>query len=252
MALALPLLAQRRRLVQHVAHAEHDPRAAARGRVQRARELVAEAPGLLVHDQQIRHEAAFGGADDPGAQAHGLFQRQAQVMGGVVAVGQLHDAGEPHVVHAVREVEAPRDGRAREDQRGEARIPVHQPLRDGARAAQMAQPERVVTVQESAARGRRMAFRECRPHMTFLPGVAPPLRRGPSRNATSFRGRGESGVTVAACSRARGTTQCRAPEPDSSPQGDRFGRSQRSIIEKVECAEPRWGAVPPSAEGTHA
>ena len=76
---------------------------------------------------------------------------EVQVERGVLAVAQLDHARHAHEIDARAEVEAADDRRARKDQHRELLVALDQRVRDRAAAAQVAEAERVVAVDQYAA-----------------------------------------------------------------------------------------------------
>jgi hypothetical protein len=149
--LALPFGLEEARLVHHVAQPEHQARAAALEHLQRLQELAAQPDGLLVDDEHVGLESLGGVLDDRSAHRHRLADVEVQVERGVLAVPELDHAGNAHEVDARAEVEAADDRRARKDQDGELLEALDQRMREGAAAAQVAEAEGVVAVDEYAA-----------------------------------------------------------------------------------------------------
>ena len=149
--LALPFRLEEARLVHHVAQPEHQARAAALERLEGGQHFPPEADGLLVDDEQIRVENFGRVLDDRRAHRQHLGDVEVQVERRVLAVTQLDHAGHAHEVDARAEVEAADDRRARQDQDRELLVALDQRVRDHAAAAQMAEAERVMTVNEYAA-----------------------------------------------------------------------------------------------------
>src|SRR5207249_5714036 len=106
--------------------------------------------GLLVDDEQVRVEDLRRMLDDRRPHRQRLADIEVQIERRVVAVAQLDDAGHAHEVDARAKVEAADDRRAGEDQDGELLVALDQCMRDRAAAAQVAEPEGVVAVDEYA------------------------------------------------------------------------------------------------------
>ena len=148
-ALALPLLAEGLGRIEDVANAEDDLGAAhLLEDFERGRQFAAEAGRLFVDDDEVGIERHGGGKDDAGAQRRGLLDIQVQRFRDVVGIDRLDDARHADVVDAGREGEAAGDRRSGEDERRRSFQRGNQRFGDGARAAQMAEPERVVAVKQ--------------------------------------------------------------------------------------------------------
>ena len=117
---------------------------------QRVLDLAAEAERLLVDQEQVGAERLGGVADDRGADAERLLDVDVQVERGVFAVAQLDDAGHAHEIDARLEIEAADDRRARQDQDRQVLVALDQRMRHRPAAAQMAEAQRVMAVNENA------------------------------------------------------------------------------------------------------
>ena len=116
--------------------------------LQRRDDLALEAQRLLVDEEQVGPKAQRRLPDDRGAHFHRLVERDVQAERLVLAVGELDHARDAHEVDARAEIEAADDRRARQDQHRHALEPVDQRVRDRAAAAQVAEAEAVVAVDE--------------------------------------------------------------------------------------------------------
>src|SRR5262249_16200094 len=106
---------------------------------------------LLVADEHGGGAVRGGRPDDRGAQRERLGDVEVQVERRVLAVAQLDHARDAHEIDARAEVEAADDRRAGEDQDRELLEAVDERVREGAAAAEVAEAERVVAVDEYAA-----------------------------------------------------------------------------------------------------
>jgi hypothetical protein len=113
--------------------------------------LAAQADRLLVDDEDVRLEHLGGVLDDRAAQLQRLLDVQVQVERGVFAAAQLDHAGHAHEIDARAEIEGADDRRAGQDQHRDVLEFLHQRMRDGAAAAQMAEAHRIVAVDQDAA-----------------------------------------------------------------------------------------------------
>src|SRR5262245_2031217 len=149
--LALPLGLEQAGLVHHVAQAEDQARAPLLQHLEGLQQLAAQPDRLLVDDEHVGRELLCGVLDDGGAHRHRLADVEVQVERRVLAVAQLDHAGHAHEVDARAEIEAADDRRAGEDQDRELLVALDQRVRDRPAAAQVAEAEGVVAVDEYAA-----------------------------------------------------------------------------------------------------
>ncbi len=105
---------------------------------------------LFIYDEDVRLEGQRGVADDTGAERDRLLDIHPQLQGGVLAVLQLDDAGNTHEIYTLAEFEIPDYGRARQDQHADAWVVLHEGVGDRPAAAQMAEAEGVVTVDQDS------------------------------------------------------------------------------------------------------
>ena len=146
--------------------------------------------------------------DDRGAHRQRLFGRHVQVERRVVADAQFDHARHAHEIDPGAEVEAADDRRAGEDQHREVAAPADQRMRDRAAAAQMAEPEAVMAVDEDALASHGTGLSHisgaARKRGLRLPGNAAPLHvvsrgrtfncAGQAHDAGSGRGAGAAGM----------------------------------------------------------
>ena len=149
-ALALPFRYEKRRLVHHVADAEHETAAGRLQIVESRHDLAAEARRLLVDDEDIRPES-LGGLENEGlAQADRLVEAHVEVEAAVIPVRQLGDAGNADVVDAAVELEIADDrGAGDDDDRGVGTV-LDDGVGKGPRPAQMSEAEGVVAVDKDS------------------------------------------------------------------------------------------------------
>src|SRR5215469_17307398 len=88
--------------------------------------------------------------DDRSPQAERLLDMHMEAERGIFAVAQLDDAGDAHKINACPEVEAADDRRAREDQHREVLVGLDERMRDRPAAAEVAESEGVVAVDQHA------------------------------------------------------------------------------------------------------
>ena len=149
--LAFPFRRQRRRFVHHVAQPQHQRRAPAAQHLQRAANFAAQAQRLLVDDEQVRVEDFRRVLDDRRPHRERLFGVDMQVQRDVVAIPKLDDPGDAHEVDTGTKIEAADDRRPRKDQHGRIAPGLDQVMRDRSASAEMAEPKRVVAVDQYAS-----------------------------------------------------------------------------------------------------
>ena len=107
---------------------------------------------FFVHHQQVRLIAFDRGLNQTGAQRCRVFDARAERLADIAAIGQFGHAGQAYVINTFGKGETPgHRGTCQNDRRG-AWITLRQRGRQGARAAQMAQPKSVVAVKHDPAR----------------------------------------------------------------------------------------------------
>ena len=146
--LALPFAQQERRVVHDVAQAQHQRRAPRLEHLSVGSTSPLQAQRLLVDEEQVGPEALRRLPDDRGADRHRLVELDVQAERLVLAVVQLDDARDAHEIDARAEIEAADDRRARQDQDRHALEPIDERVRDRAAAAQVAEAEAVVAVDQ--------------------------------------------------------------------------------------------------------
>ena len=151
--LALPFPGELPRFVHHVAQAEHQAAALGLEHGERLFDLAAQAERLLVDQENVGAEGARGVLEDGGADGERLVEADVEAVRLVVAVLQLDDAGDAHEIDPLAEAEAADDRRAGQDQHGDVRAMADEGVRDGPAAAQVAQAEAVVAVDQNAEAG---------------------------------------------------------------------------------------------------
>ena len=129
---------------------EHERRAARLQHLQRAPHLALQSERFLVDEEEVRPEALGRLLDDRGADRHRLVEIDVQAERLVFAVGELDDAGNADEIDARQEIEAADDRRAGKDQDRNAFVSIDDRVRDRAAAAQMAEAEAVVAVDQDA------------------------------------------------------------------------------------------------------
>ena len=148
--LALPLGAQRPGTVHDVAQAEHRGGAGASHVGQGRLDLAAESQRFLVDQEQVRSVTAGGVLDDRGPHRQGIFEIDMQPERRILAVVQLDDTRDADEIDPRLEVETADDRRAGQDQDRQALVALDQRVCDGPAAAQVTEPERIVTVDQYA------------------------------------------------------------------------------------------------------
>ena len=151
-ALAVPFLGEARRLVHHVAQAEHEQLALLLQEVQRRLDLAAQAERLLVDEEDVGLEDPRRLQDDGRADRHQVLDRHAGAVRLVALVGDLHDAGHADEVDVRREAEGADDRRAGDHQDRQVVAIGDERLRDRAAAPEMPEPVGIVAVDQHARR----------------------------------------------------------------------------------------------------
>ena len=146
--LAGPFDGERLDIVQNIANAQNQPRTARFQRFERPCQFVAETPGLLVHDGNVRGEGTGGCFDNAAAQADHFVDRHREVLRRIAAIGQFHHTRKAHMVDAFSKVEAPGNGGSRNNQRRETGIRFGKCRCNGPGSTQVPQPERVMAVEQ--------------------------------------------------------------------------------------------------------
>jgi len=111
-------------------------------------QLAAQPDRLLVDDDHIGVEGQHGLLDDVRAQTDGAAEIEIEMVRLVAAVAALLDAGNADIVDAVAELEARDHRRARDDDHRDVRKARDQRVGDRPAAADMAEPEGVVAVDQ--------------------------------------------------------------------------------------------------------
>ena len=110
--------------------------------------LALQTERLLVDEEEVGPKALGRLLDDRRADRHRLVEVDVQTERLVFAVVQLDDARDANEIDAGQEVEAADDRRSRQDQHRYALEAVDDRVRDRAAAAQVAEPEAVVAVDQ--------------------------------------------------------------------------------------------------------
>jgi hypothetical protein len=150
-----PDAARRLDAVEDVAQQQHQARPAlcARQRFDRAREFVFDAERLLVHQHQVGPEVGDRALDQVGAQPHRLVQVERQRARAVVATRVARQAGQLDVVDARRDAKGVQHRAAGQHQHRDLGRGLHQVARHLEHAADVAQAEGVVRIDEDALHG---------------------------------------------------------------------------------------------------
>jgi hypothetical protein len=148
--LALPFRDEVDGIVHDVAQAQHQMRAALLQHLQGLVDLAAQAERLLVDDEDVGVEDVGGVLDDGIPHRQGLVDVDQQAQGRVVARAQLDHPRDADEVDPGPEVKTADDRRAGQDNDRHVLVLVDQGMGNGAAAAQVAEAERVVAVDEDA------------------------------------------------------------------------------------------------------
>ena len=147
--LALPFGGELVGIVHHVAQAEHQRRAALLQHPERRQDLAAQAGRLLVDDEQVGPVDVGGILDDAGAHRQRMLDVEPQIGRIVLAgVDLLDHARDAHEVDARAELVGADHRRAGQNQHGDRLVGLDDGIGDGAAAADMAEAERVVAVDQ--------------------------------------------------------------------------------------------------------
>ena len=114
-------------------------------------DLAFQSQGLLVNDEDIRVEGHRRVPDDGFPNGERLIKLDVQAQRGIAAILQLDDPGNSDKVHPGTELKVADDRRSRKDQDRDALVAAHQFIGDRSAAAEMAEPEAVVTVYQYTA-----------------------------------------------------------------------------------------------------
>ena len=148
-ALAPPLLGERRRVVHDVAKPEDEPRSSAAAQQSKsAPHLAEQSERLLVDQEEIRLEDPRRVLDDGGPEREGLLDVEVEIQARVLAVSPLDDPGHADEVDAGTEAEAPQDRGAAQDEDVELLVMGDERVGDRPAPTEVAQPERVVAVDQ--------------------------------------------------------------------------------------------------------
>ncbi len=162
-ALAGPLRGQDFGLVQHIAQAKHNPGLALSGQPFKAWQQLAPEPGrLLVNDKQVRFVLLQRGLDQPRPQVGCRIDVHAAGLTDIGPIAQLFHARQANVIHRFGKGKTASNRAAGQDDGGCRGAAFGQGRGQSPTAAQMTKAERVVTVQNNAARACPNLRRRCR------------------------------------------------------------------------------------------
>jgi hypothetical protein len=116
--------------------------------LQRRDDLAFQAERLLVDDEEVGPKGKRRLPDDRGAHLHRLLEVDVQPERLVLAVGQLDHARNADEVDPERKSKLPMIGEPGQDQHGHALEPFHDRVGDRPAAAQVAEAEAVVAVDQ--------------------------------------------------------------------------------------------------------